>query len=137
MGKDADVQLSDMERERLEDMLRGLSVERAAVRAAMLFALEHAACAAEICDVLSASLTLAETPPHLKVARCAPAPCMLSTRGAQQRAVSRQRTPRACALSLAALISTRLPYPCEFCCEESPLLDACTVSNPVQALPRL
>ena len=68
------MQLSDMERERLEDMLRGLSVERAAVRAAMLFALEHAACAAEICDVLSASLTLAETPPHLKVARCAPAP---------------------------------------------------------------
>lgn len=96
-GKDVDAQLSDMERERLEDTLRGLSIERASVRAAMLFALEHAACAAEICDVLVAALTLAETPPHLKVARRAPPPSFSGgTCRASLHAIRRARRPLCC-----------------------------------------
>ena len=69
--RDSEAQLSELERERLEDMLRGLRVERAAVRDAMLFALDHAGSAAEISETLVASLTLDETPAHLKVSRCA------------------------------------------------------------------
>jgi U2-associated protein SR140 len=58
-----------MERERLEDMLRQLRVERADIRAAMVFALDHANCAAEISECLVSSLTLTETPLHLKISR--------------------------------------------------------------------
>ena len=53
-------------------MLRSLRVERADIRAAMLFALDHANCASEIADVLVVSLTLPETAPHLKISRHAP-----------------------------------------------------------------
>lgn len=67
--RERDMQLSDLERERLEDMLRQLKVERANIQAAMVFALDHASCAAEISDCLIASLTLSETPLHLKMAR--------------------------------------------------------------------
>jgi U2-associated protein SR140 len=67
--RERDMQLSDLERERLEDMLRQLRVERSSIQAAMVFALDHASCASEISDCLVASLTLAETPLHLKIAR--------------------------------------------------------------------
>lgn len=63
------MQLSDLEREKLEDMLRQIKVERTNIQTAMVFALDHASCAAEISDCLVASLTLAETPLHLKIAR--------------------------------------------------------------------
>jgi hypothetical protein len=69
--RDREQQLSDLERERLEDMLRQLRVERSDIRTAMLFVLDHASSAAEISEVLVASLTLSETPAHLKVSRCA------------------------------------------------------------------
>jgi hypothetical protein len=72
--RDREQQLSDLERERLEDMLRSLRVERSDIRTAMLFVLDHASCAVEISEVLIASLTLEETPPHLKVSRCAEPP---------------------------------------------------------------
>jgi hypothetical protein len=69
--RDREQALSELERERLEDMLRRLRVERADVRAAMAFALDHAASAAEVSETLVAALTLDETPAHLKVSRCA------------------------------------------------------------------
>lgn len=41
-----------MERDRWEDILRGLTAERELVRAGMVFALDHAEAAAEIVEVL-------------------------------------------------------------------------------------
>lgn len=68
--RERELQLSDLERERLEDMLRQLRIERSDIQTAMLFALDHANCAAEISECLIASLTLPETPLHLKISRC-------------------------------------------------------------------
>lgn len=68
--RERELQLSDLERERLEDMLRQLRIERSDIQTAMLFALDHANCAAEISECLVSSLTLLETPLHLKVSRC-------------------------------------------------------------------
>lgn len=44
--------LSELERDRWEDILRGLTAERAAVKAGMVFALDHAEAAAEVVEVL-------------------------------------------------------------------------------------
>jgi len=63
------VELTDEERDAFEDMLRSLTVERSSIRTAMLFALDHAAAAAEISDTLVQALTLRETPVAVKVAR--------------------------------------------------------------------
>ena len=68
--RERELQLSDLERERLEDMLRQLRIERSDIQTAMLFALDHANCAAEISECLVSSLTLLETPLHLKISRC-------------------------------------------------------------------
>ena len=59
--RERDMQLSDLEREKLEDMLRQIKVERTNVQTAMVFALDHASCAAEISDCLVASLTYCTT----------------------------------------------------------------------------
>eukprot|EP00892_Ulva_mutabilis_P012107 jgi/Ulvmu1/9269/UM050_0018.1 len=67
--RERELQLSDLERERLEDMLRQLRIERSDIQTAMLFALDHANCAAEIAECLVSSLTLLETPLHLKISR--------------------------------------------------------------------
>ncbi|KIY92374.1 U2-associated protein [Monoraphidium neglectum] len=47
--------LSDHERDKWEDILRGLTAERAAIRAGMVFALDHAEAAAEVVEVLQVS----------------------------------------------------------------------------------
>lgn len=69
--RDRERALTDLEREKLEDLLRRLRVEREDLETAMLFVLDHADSAAEIAQCLTDSLTLSETPLHLKVARCA------------------------------------------------------------------
>lgn len=61
--------LSELERDRFEDLLRQLTVERAAICEAMVFALDNADAAGEVVDILAQSLSLAETPVPLKVAR--------------------------------------------------------------------
>ncbi len=61
--------LSDLERDRFEDLLRQLTVERAAICEAMVFALDNADAAGEVVDILAQSMSLAETPVPLKVAR--------------------------------------------------------------------
>ena len=63
------VELTEEERDLFEDLLRSLTVERGSIRTAMLFALDHAAAAAEISDTLVQALTLRETPVAVKVAR--------------------------------------------------------------------
>ena len=47
-GQDKESQLSELARDKFEDLLRSLTAERAAVRDAMVFALDHAECAAEV-----------------------------------------------------------------------------------------
>ena len=63
------VELTEEQRDAFEDILRSLTVERGSIRTAMLFALDHAAAAAEISDTLVQALTLRETPVAVKVAR--------------------------------------------------------------------
>jgi hypothetical protein len=48
----SDRALSDLERDRWEDVLRGLTAERASIKAGMAFALDHAEAAAEVVEVL-------------------------------------------------------------------------------------
>lgn len=61
--------LAEWERDRWEDTLRDLTVERPAIRDAMVWALDNADAAAEVADILLESLTLDETPPPAKIAR--------------------------------------------------------------------
>ncbi|GFH30522.1 uncharacterized protein HaLaN_29394, partial [Haematococcus lacustris] len=61
--------LSEKERDRFEDMLRSLTVERADIRTAMIFAVDCADAGADIVETLSDALTLPETPIPLKIAR--------------------------------------------------------------------
>jgi len=68
-GAPVAAELDDEERNAFEDILRSLTVERGSIRAAMLFALDHAPAAAEISDTLVQALTLRETPAAIKVAR--------------------------------------------------------------------
>lgn len=60
--QEKDLPLSELQRDRFEDLLRALTAERAAVRDAMMFSLDNAACAAEVVDILHEALTLPETP---------------------------------------------------------------------------
>lgn len=62
-------QLSNSQRDRLEDMLRALSGERQKIADAMIFCLEHAEAAEEIVDCLSESLSILQTPLNKKIAR--------------------------------------------------------------------
>ncbi|CAD7701765.1 unnamed protein product [Ostreobium quekettii] len=68
-GRDRFKGLSDFERDKFEDMLRSLRVDRQSICDAMVFALNNADAASEVVDILFESLTLAETPLGLKVAR--------------------------------------------------------------------
>lgn len=46
------------QRDRLEDLLRNISPERIRVAEAMVFCIEHAEAAEEICDCISESLSI-------------------------------------------------------------------------------
>eukprot|EP00198_Chlamydomonas_reinhardtii_P008180 XP_001697517.1 predicted protein [Chlamydomonas reinhardtii] len=61
--------LSDSERDRFEDMLRFLTVERSDICDAMMFCLSAADACGEIVDILAESLSLSETAVPLKIAR--------------------------------------------------------------------
>ncbi|GMT04008.1 hypothetical protein PENTCL1PPCAC_26182 [Pristionchus entomophagus] len=61
--------LSSKDRDRFEDMLRGLVPEKDIVGNAMVWCLEHATWSKEIAECLYESLTIDETPLHKKVAR--------------------------------------------------------------------
>jgi len=65
--QDKDRPLSELQRDRFEDLLRGLSAERRDIRTAMVFALDNAECAAEVVEILTDALTLKETPVPTKV----------------------------------------------------------------------
>ncbi|EFJ48766.1 hypothetical protein VOLCADRAFT_104604 [Volvox carteri f. nagariensis] len=62
-------QLTDSERDRFEDMLRFLTVERSDICEAMMFCLASADACGELVDILAESLSLAETAVPLKIAR--------------------------------------------------------------------
>ncbi|DBA82509.1 TPA: hypothetical protein ACH3X2_000737 [Trebouxia sp. C0005] len=68
-AKDKDKPLSDTQRDRFEDLLRSLTVERKDICDAMIFALDNADSAFEIVEILTDALTLSETPIPTKVAR--------------------------------------------------------------------
>lgn len=57
------------QRNKLEDMLRSLSVERFSIGESMVFCLEHADAAEEIVDCITESLSIPETPIPKKVSR--------------------------------------------------------------------
>ncbi|XP_012278514.1 U2 snRNP-associated SURP motif-containing protein isoform X2 [Orussus abietinus] len=57
------------QRDRLEDLLRNISPERIKVAEAMVFCIEHAEAAEEICDCITESLSILQTPVNKKVAR--------------------------------------------------------------------
>lgn len=61
--------LSENQRNKLEDMLRSLSVERFSIGESMVFCLEHADAAEEIVDCITESLSIPETPIPKKIAR--------------------------------------------------------------------
>ncbi|KAF7380084.1 hypothetical protein HZH66_014439 [Vespula vulgaris] len=61
--------LSNSQRDRLEDLLRNISPERIKVAEAMVFCIEHAEAAEEICDCISESLSILQTPVNKKIAR--------------------------------------------------------------------
>jgi hypothetical protein len=63
----ATVTLTDVQADQLEELLRGVTMERRDVRAVMGFALDHALAAADVVEMLVESLTLAETPFPTKV----------------------------------------------------------------------
>ncbi|XP_014235371.1 U2 snRNP-associated SURP motif-containing protein [Trichogramma pretiosum] len=61
--------LSNSQRERLEDLLRTITPERIKVAEAMVFCIEHAEAAEEICDCIAESLSILQTPVNKKIAR--------------------------------------------------------------------
>ncbi|XP_058810364.1 U2 snRNP-associated SURP motif-containing protein isoform X1 [Phymastichus coffea] len=61
--------LSNCQRDRLEDLLRNITPERIKVAEAMVFCIEHAEAAEEICDCIAESLSILQTPVNKKVAR--------------------------------------------------------------------
>ncbi|XP_015591071.1 U2 snRNP-associated SURP motif-containing protein [Cephus cinctus] len=61
--------LSNSQRDRLEDLLRNISPERIKVAETMVFCIEHAEAAEEICDCISESLGILQTPANKKIAR--------------------------------------------------------------------
>lgn len=62
-------QLSVAQRNRLEDLIRHLTPERMKIADAMIFCIEHADAADEICECIAESLTNLETALHKKIAR--------------------------------------------------------------------
>ena len=62
-------QLTDSQRDRLEDMLRDLTPERTKVGDAMVWCLEHAESAEEIVECIAESLSILQTPIPKKIAR--------------------------------------------------------------------
>jgi len=70
----ATVTLTDAQADSLEELLRGVTMERRDVRAVMGFALDHALAAADVVETLVESLTLAETPFPTKVRTTTTAP---------------------------------------------------------------
>lgn len=62
-------QLTDSQRDRLEDMLRELTPERSKVGEAMVWCLDHAESAEEIVECITESLSILETPIPKKIAR--------------------------------------------------------------------
>ena len=62
-------QLSVAQRNRLEDLIRHLTPERMKIADAMIFCIEHADAADEICECIAESLMNAETAIHKKIAR--------------------------------------------------------------------
>ena len=70
LAQDKDRPLSELQRDRFEDLLRGLSAERRDIRTAMVFALDNAECAAEVVEILTDALTLKETPIPTKARAC-------------------------------------------------------------------
>ena len=58
------------QRDELEDILRNLTPERSKVAEAMVFCVEHAESAEEICECIAESLSILETPMHKKVKEC-------------------------------------------------------------------
>ncbi|KAK0098924.1 hypothetical protein PV326_013705 [Microctonus aethiopoides] len=61
--------LSNSQRDRLEDLLRNISPERLKVAEVMVFCIEHAEAAEEICDCIAESLSIIQTPVNKKIAR--------------------------------------------------------------------
>ncbi|KAK9825189.1 hypothetical protein WJX81_005170 [Elliptochloris bilobata] len=90
--RDKDRPLPDVQRDRFEDLLRALTVERADIREAMVFALDNADCAAEVVEVLTDSLTLSETPVPAKAARLLLVSDVLHNSTAPVRNASRYRS---------------------------------------------
>lgn len=62
-------QLSVAQRDRLEDIIRKLTPERQKIADAMIFCIEHADAADEICECISEAITNQTTLPHKKIAR--------------------------------------------------------------------
>ncbi|XP_015109762.1 U2 snRNP-associated SURP motif-containing protein isoform X1 [Diachasma alloeum] len=61
--------LSNSQRDRLEDLLRNISPERLKIAEVMIFCIEHAEAAEEICDCIAESLCIVQTPVNKKIAR--------------------------------------------------------------------
>ncbi|XP_032599458.1 U2 snRNP-associated SURP motif-containing protein [Drosophila grimshawi] len=61
--------LSNAQRDRLEDLIRHLTPERARIGDAMIFCIEHADAADEICECIAESLANLKTPASKKIAR--------------------------------------------------------------------
>ncbi|XP_034478754.1 U2 snRNP-associated SURP motif-containing protein [Drosophila innubila] len=61
--------LSNAQRDRLEDLIRALTPERARIGDAMIFCIEHADAADEICECIAESLANPKTPASKKIAR--------------------------------------------------------------------
>ncbi|XP_020802276.1 U2 snRNP-associated SURP motif-containing protein [Drosophila serrata] len=61
--------LSNAQRDRLEDLIRHLTPERARIGDAMIFCIEHADAADEICECIAESLGSLKTPASKKIAR--------------------------------------------------------------------
>ncbi|XP_026864374.1 U2 snRNP-associated SURP motif-containing protein isoform X3 [Electrophorus electricus] len=61
--------LKDDERDKLEEMLRGLTPKRSDIAEAMLFCLTHADAAEEVVDCVTESLSILKTPLPKKIAR--------------------------------------------------------------------
>lgn len=84
--------LRERDRDELEDILRGLTLQRESIANAMMFALEHSKEAADVVSIIVESLTLDETPVPKKVARLYLASDILYNSTAPVRNASAYRT---------------------------------------------
>lgn len=62
-------QLSNSQRDKLEDMLRSMTVERDTVGSCMFWCLQHGDAAQEVVECIGESLSILQTPPTVKAAR--------------------------------------------------------------------